>query len=126
MVEVIQADREAAALLAEWHTGAASQWEIVSGGTMQWFTNDFPEACRKGVWDGHEFVQAFARHRIEAAAQARREAIKEAARACEDQMQVFLSPEYATGQPLSSFHERFACGQCAAAIRSLSPESKGD
>jgi hypothetical protein len=29
----------------------------------------------------------------------------------------FLSPEYATGQPLSSFAERFACTQVAEAIR---------
>ena len=31
--------------------------------------------------------------------------------------QEFLSPEYATGQPLSSFAERFACDQVAKAIR---------
>ena len=36
---------------------------------------------------------------------------------CEDQAKIFLSPEYATGQPLSSIMERFACEQCAAAIR---------
>lgn len=30
----------------------------------------------------------------------------------------FLSPEYATGQPFSSFNERFACEQVASAIRS--------
>jgi len=53
------------------------------------------------------------------------DAIEDAAKACEDQQQVFLSPQYATGQPLSSFHERFACGQCAAAIRLLSHSSKG-
>lgn len=29
----------------------------------------------------------------------------------------FLSPEYASGQPLSSFSERFACKQIAEAIR---------
>jgi hypothetical protein len=35
---------------------------------------------------------------------------------CKAQQITFLSPEYATGQPLSSFSERFACGQCATAI----------
>ena len=42
------------------------------------------------------------------------------AQACEQQRDEFLSPEYATNQPLSSFNERFACDQCATAIRSLS------
>lgn len=41
------------------------------------------------------------------------------AQACEDQAASFLSPQYATGQPLSSFPERFACQQCADAIRNL-------
>ncbi len=50
--------------------------------------------------------------------------VEDAAKVCEDQQQVFLSPQYATGQPLSSFHERFACGQCAAAIRLLSQGGK--
>lgn len=47
------------------------------------------------------------------------EAYEMAAKICEQQRQDFLSPEYATGQPLSSFQERFACGQCAEAIRTL-------
>lgn len=47
--------------------------------------------------------------------------IEECAKACEQQAKDFLSPEYATGQPLSSFSERFACGQCAEAICSLAP-----
>lgn len=41
------------------------------------------------------------------------------ARVCEEQATAFLSPDYATGQPLASFSERFACGECAAAIRKL-------
>jgi hypothetical protein len=36
---------------------------------------------------------------------------------CEQQAQVFGSDEYATGQPMSSFKERFACESNAAAIR---------
>ena len=46
-------------------------------------------------------------------------AYEEAAKVCEDQQKVFASEEYATGQPFSSFGERFACGACAQAIRSL-------
>ena len=49
-------------------------------------------------------------------------AIEDAAKACEDQRQDFLSPEYTTGQPLGSFSERFACGECAASIRALAKE----
>ncbi len=48
---------------------------------------------------------------------ARQSAMEEAARICEAQQQVFLSEEYAVNQPFSSFAERFACGQCAKAIR---------
>ena len=39
--------------------------------------------------------------------------------ACEQEAEGFLSPEYAVDQPLSSFNERSACGQCALAIRAL-------
>lgn len=40
------------------------------------------------------------------------------AKVCEAAAKQFLSPEYATGQPLSSFAERFACDTCAEGIRS--------
>lgn len=43
--------------------------------------------------------------------------LEEAAKICEQQRESFLSPEYATGQPSTSFFERFACGECAIAIR---------
>ena len=59
-------------------------------------------------------AKLFAAHRIAA--------LEEAARVCEEQQQTFLSPEYATGQPMSSFGERFACGRCAEAIRNLAGE----
>ena len=39
------------------------------------------------------------------------------ARTAEAKAAEYLSPEYATGQPLSSFSERFACKQVAEAIR---------
>ena len=44
---------------------------------------------------------------------------KKAAALCRDQAQAFLSPEYSTGQPFSTFQERFACGQCANGIEGL-------
>jgi len=44
-------------------------------------------------------------------------AYENAAKIAEAKALEFLSPEYATGQPLSSFNERFACGQVASAIR---------
>lgn len=39
------------------------------------------------------------------------------AKICEAQAREFLAPQYATGQPLSSLQERFACGECARTIR---------
>lgn len=48
---------------------------------------------------------------------ARQAVMEEAARICEAQQKAFLSNEYAVNQPMSSFGERFACGQCAKAIR---------
>ena len=53
-----------------------------------------------------------------------REGIEMAAKVCERKAQEFLSPQYAVGQPLSSFQERFACGECATAIRALAGEVK--
>jgi hypothetical protein len=44
-------------------------------------------------------------------------AYENAAKIAEAKALEFLSPEYATGQPLSSFNERFACEQVASAIR---------
>lgn len=58
-VKVEQVDRDAAADLAEWLIGAQKEWE----GMPIFFASDFPTACRDGVWDEHDWVQAFARHR---------------------------------------------------------------
>jgi len=55
----------------------------------------------------------------------RRTVLEEAARACEQQAADFLSPQYAVGQPASSFSERFACKQCAEAIRALKDQTEG-
>ena len=56
---------------------------------------------------------------LEAHNAGRAEMREKAAGACKKQAEVFGSSEYATGQPLSSFAERFACGQCETAIRSI-------
>lgn len=42
--------------------------------------------------------------------------LRQAAEICRQQAREFLDPGYATGQPLSSFNERFACDECAKAI----------
>ena len=50
---------------------------------------------------------------------ARRTALEDAAKVCEEQMIIFASDQYATNQPLSSFGERFACSELAKTILSL-------
>lgn len=59
-----QEDREAAARLIEWHNKAASDWHTEGGADLRYFATDMPEGVRKGIWDDHPFVQAFARHRL--------------------------------------------------------------
>lgn len=51
---------------------------------------------------------------------------EEAVEACEEDARHFASPEYATGQPLSSLAGRTACQTCATAIRALEPPKGGD
>lgn len=45
---------------------------------------------------------------------------------CREQMVVFGSPQFRTGQPLSSISERFACSECAGAIATMTPEKADD
>lgn len=45
------------------------------------------------------------------------ETTERAAKLADKRRDDFLSPEYATGQPLSSFSERFACGEISTALR---------
>ena len=45
--------------------------------------------------------------------------IEDAEKACEKVQRDFLSSEYASGQPIVSAPERFACGKCITSIRSL-------
>lgn len=56
--------------------------------------------------------------KYEAAVAAEREACAQIAH---DAMIDFLSPEYATSQPISSFGERFACNRIMKAIRARQP-----
>ena len=41
------------------------------------------------------------------------------------QMKDFLSEQYAVGQPMASFSERFACDQCLLAVAALPPIKEG-
>lgn len=50
---------------------------------------------------------------------ARDDALAEAIAACDEMRTEFLSPQYATNQPLSSHSERFACSSCATSIQAL-------
>lgn len=47
-----------------------------------------------------------------------RRGLARAAEICAEQERMFLAPSYAAGQPMGSFAERFACRECAEAIRS--------
>lgn len=73
------------------------------------------------AWDFPRDIQELS-VRLEAAESSLSEAVKAEREACAKVADAkaieFLSPEYATGQPFSSFNERFACGQVASAIRS--------
>lgn len=71
MVEVKQVDREAAASLVDWLRQATLEWENIE----PFLVADFADAARKGVWDRHPFVQAFAAHR-EAAEQGKAELVE--------------------------------------------------
>lgn len=59
---------------------------------------------------------------VKAIRQCEADTIRRCAEVCDEQAQEFLSPEYAAGQPLSSFNERFACGEVKKAILSLLPQ----
>jgi hypothetical protein len=56
-------------------------------------------------------------------AKARKDAFERAAAECERQSAIFGTSDYAIGQPVSSFAERFACGSCATAIRALAGDA---
>lgn len=78
---VTQADRDCAADLIAWHNAATSEWITHGGNDLRFFALDMPDGIRKGIWDGHDVVQAFARHRI-AAERASTPAAPDAVREC--------------------------------------------
>ncbi|HEU4345771.1 MAG TPA: hypothetical protein VFU31_29835 [Candidatus Binatia bacterium] len=61
-----------------------------------------------------------------AASAVRQAVIEECIQAIKAQQETFASEEYATGQPHSSFGERFACKSCIEALRSIANEGKTD
>jgi hypothetical protein len=76
-------------------------------------------------WERGQFLyRILNRHLIDAARlEGIRLGLEAAAKSCMDQREVFLSHQYATDQPLSSFKERFACGECIDGIQSLDPDT---
>lgn len=62
---------------------------------------------------------------LDALRQCEADTIRRCAEVCDEQEQGFLSPEYATDQPLSSLAERFACREVKEAILSLLPKETG-
>lgn len=73
--------------------------------------------------DNCEMRQAFAAHRQAALVEGVRLGLEAAGKACVQAEADFQSPEYATGQPLSSLNERYACRTCASEIAALDPEA---
>lgn len=69
-----------------------------------------------------DIVEAFLAALAIVGPEIRRDALEEAAEECERQKEIFASPRYATALPMASFQERFACSECAAAIRALGKE----
>jgi hypothetical protein len=110
-VQVTQADREAAASFAEWLTAAQSEWVNMT----VWFTNDFPTATRKGIWDNHELTQTFARHRHQALIEGAKLGLDAAAKACYEQQK--------EAKELGQWQAVFWSSQLRQAIRNLNPEA---
>jgi hypothetical protein len=69
------------------------------------------KAMQESIKDGEMFTRY---HFAKLVAEAEREAC---AKVCEKQIKIFLSPQYKTGQPLSSFGERTAIASCIEAIK---------
>ena len=67
---------------------------------------------------GKEWAYDFDPHVAEKFAElVRADEREQCAKVCDKQIKVYLSPQYSTGQPFSSFKERFAAAGCAEAIR---------
>ena len=82
--------------------------------------------AEKACFDQEQAIRALTPSDARSALRAHTEAavmraLEAAAAACRKQAEQFKSDEYATGQPVSSFSERFGCAQCEDAIRALDP-----
>ena len=96
---------------------------------IEYLRADLASACaqlREAALDDLAYLGQYTDWQIQAAEReaaafcAGAEAMREAAaQACEDQIAKFLDPQYAFPQPVGSIQERFACGECANAIRTL-------
>lgn len=91
--------------------GMATCWAWDEGG----LDDEHPGAREQYLKDAHAALTA-------ALPVIERAVLERAAQACRDQAKDFLSPQYATGQPISSLGERFACGECERAILALAGE----
>lgn len=86
--------------------------EAVDGVAAFWWGKGYPKIGNL-LWSLSAALDAAEAEKARAVAAER----ERCAVICEEQAQVFGSDEYATGQPMSSFKERFACECIAAAIR---------
>jgi hypothetical protein len=66
---------------------------------------------------GNQQFRCFSRELERFAALVRADEREACAKVCEGQIKIFLSPQYKTGQPMSSLGERHAVASCAEAIR---------
>lgn len=65
IVEVTQADREAAAAIVRWQRNATKKWKAQDGDeAWQFFVDGFTRGIMQGIWDQHEVVQSYACHRL--------------------------------------------------------------
>jgi len=85
---------------------------------VEWLAADAIETLEAEVRDLTFIRQEWEAAVTEAHARGYREGLERAAAECEAKIQEFLDSAYA-GHPINSFGERFACGQCADAIRAL-------
>ncbi len=97
------------------------------------------EAAATAQLNGMDLVSRMAREAIRALTpaeakatldrmlrEAKAEGMREAAEVCDRQAETFSTDEYAVGQPLSSFSERFACAQVKTAILSRAKDMEAE
>lgn len=117
-IEIVQADREAAADLIAWHNTAASEWRLEGGADLSFFAANMPDGIRRGIWDEHEVVHAFARHRLaptgDEYGRGKSERMREALTNCVGALQFILS-FYEPGQ--RHLDTEAWKGACASGVR---------